>query len=174
MNKEQGKKQGQKQEQVKVKDNTYARIYAFKFLYKLQLNPFKDLNNNLIQIKTTNEIDPYLNDFDISFVQQDGEHNDNVTSDAIRSYAKVLLLGVLVNDEKIKEEIKANLRGWSLDKISKTDLTLLLLAICEMKYLKENVPHQIVINEFVNIAKTYGNNESSSFINGLLDNIAKK
>lgn len=57
--------------------------------------------------------------------------------------------------------------GWKTDRMGKADLTLLRLAAYEIKY-DEDVPVGVAINEAVELAKKYGQNESSSFINGIL------
>ena len=57
--------------------------------------------------------------------------------------------------------------------MSKVDLTILRLAVYEVKY-DEEVPVSVAINEAVEIAKRFGGGESASFINGILGKIAKE
>lgn len=66
-------------------------------------------------------------------------------------------------DEKINEAAK----GWTTDRIGRVELSILRLAIYEMHY-DENVPVGVAINEAVELAKKYGQEESSAFINGIL------
>ncbi len=61
---------------------------------------------------------------------------------------------------------------WPLEKINKVDLAILRLAIYEL--LTKNAPYKVIINEAVEIAKTYGSQNSSSFINGVLGKIVEK
>ena len=61
--------------------------------------------------------------------------------------------------------------GYSLDRVYKVDLALIYLAVSEIKYL--DTPHQIVINEVVNLAKQFSTEKSSRFINGVLSAIVK-
>lgn len=57
--------------------------------------------------------------------------------------------------------------GWKINRIGKVDLTILRLAIYEMKY-DEDVPTKVAINEAVEIAKIFGEDNSAAFINGIL------
>lgn len=57
--------------------------------------------------------------------------------------------------------------GWKTNRISKTDLMVLRVAVYEMKF-DDSVPEKVAINEAVEIAKVYGGDESPGFINGVL------
>lgn len=77
------------------------------------------------------------------------------------------------NNDEIIKQISNNLKSdWKLERISKVNLALLKLAIYEMLYKK--VPYKVVINEVVELAKKYGEDTSSSFINGVLATIVKE
>lgn len=87
-----------------------------------------------------------------------------------REYVKDIASGIKENDEEIKNMIEINLKsGWTINRISKVDLALLKLAIYEINYKK--VPFKIIINEAVNMAKKYGDDNSAPFINGVLAKI---
>ena len=66
-------------------------------------------------------------------------------------------------DEKINEVAK----GWKTNRMGKVDLAILRLAIFEMLY-DEEIPEKVAINEAVELAKSYGTDESPAFINGIL------
>jgi len=66
--------------------------------------------------------------------------------------------------------IAKNLSGWEIDRIAKIDLALLRLAVYEMLY-EDNIPCGVSINEAVELAKTYGDDDAYQFINGILGNI---
>ena len=84
-----------------------------------------------------------------------------------REYVKDIAKGIKENDEEITKIISENLKsGWTIDRISTVDLSLLKLAIYEIKYIK--TPYKIIINEVVNMAKKYGEETAGSFINGVL------
>lgn len=62
--------------------------------------------------------------------------------------------------------------GWKTSRMSKVDLTILRLAVYEMR-MDEDVPVKVAINEAVELSKKYGGDDSSSFINGILGKLAK-
>jgi N utilization substance protein B len=61
--------------------------------------------------------------------------------------------------------------GWKLNRMGKVDLTILRLAVYEMRF-DEEIPVKVAINEAVELAKTFGGDESPSFINGVLAKLA--
>ena len=87
-----------------------------------------------------------------------------------REYVKEIARGVKENNEEITAIIEKNLKkGWTIDRISTVDLAILKLAIYEIKYKKE--PFKVIINEAVNLAKKYGEETSSAFVNGVLASV---
>ena len=62
--------------------------------------------------------------------------------------------------------------NWKIERISKIDLSLLELAIYEIKY--KEVPYKVAINEAVELAKKYGEENSKTFVNGILASIVKE
>ena len=75
--------------------------------------------------------------------------------------------------EEITEKIAKNLKtGWTIERISKVDVSLLKLAIYEMNYMQ--TPFKIIINEVVNMAKKYGEDSSPAFVNGVLAKIVEE
>jgi len=87
-------------------------------------------------------------------------------------FAKKLLNGILEHLEKIDEIIKDHLIDWSFDRLDKVDKQILRLGVYELKYT--DTPYQIVIDEAVKIAKNFSEDKAKSFINGILDRIAKE
>ena len=71
-------------------------------------------------------------------------------------------------DEKISEASK----GWKLNRIAKAELAILRLAVYEALY-DDDIPVPVAINEAVELAKDYGQDESYSFVNGVLSTICK-
>lgn len=89
-----------------------------------------------------------------------------------REYVKEIAKGIKEKDEKIIQMISQNLKaGWTIDRISTVDLALLKLAIYEIKYAE--IPFKVAINEAVNLAKKYGEEQSASFINGVLAKVVE-
>ena len=107
----------------------------------------------------------------ISVVDSDDYIDKNFYKIA-REYVKDIAKGIKEKDEEITELISKNLKtGWTIDRISTVDLSLLKLAIYEIKY--GEIPYKIAINEAVNLAKKYGEEQSSSFVNGILAKVVE-
>jgi N utilization substance protein B len=87
-------------------------------------------------------------------------------------FAKKLLNGILEHLDEIDEIIKDHLIDWSFDRLDKVDKQILRLGVYELKYT--DTPYQIVIDEAVKIAKNFSEDKAKSFINGILDRIAKE
>ena len=93
------------------------------------------------------------------------EENDNKPDE--KDYIEKVLKGVKENLKEIDDIILSKLKNWSIDRIAKIDLAILRLAIYEIKYM-EDIPVKVSANEAVELAKTYGNNDSKSFVNGVI------
>lgn len=68
---------------------------------------------------------------------------------------------------RIDAQINENVSGWKTSRMGKADLTILRLAVYEMKY-DDDIPVSVAINEAVELAKIYGQDQSPSFVNGVL------
>ena len=82
------------------------------------------------------------------------DSGDQTFTDADRAEIAGKLESILAHREEIDREIAERSEGWSLDRMGKVELTLLRLAVYEMKY-DESVPEKIAINEAVELAKKY-------------------
>jgi len=126
------------------------REYAFMLLYELEIQ--KEFSEENIEIFLGN--------------------NEIVDKDA-KKYIRKIVKGVKENEEELEKKIAEKLKPkWKLERISKINIALLKLSIYEMLYA--NVPYKIAINEIIELAKTYGEDNSSSFINGVLANVVKE
>lgn len=123
-----------------------SRLIAMQTLYEWDFR--KDLS--LREIEARN-IDEYKNEVDEPFV------------DAVVN-------GVAAALEQIDEKVSESAPEWPLDQIALIDKTILRIAIYELIYYKETPP-KVVINEAVELAKQFGSNNSSKFINGVLGTI---
>lgn len=88
-------------------------------------------------------------------------------------YIDAVFHGVCNNKDELCEIISNNLRGWTLGRISKVALAILLLAVYEIKYCSD-IPDSVSINEAVELAKVYGCDNDRSFVNGVLATISKQ
>ena len=87
-------------------------------------------------------------------------------------YVKDCILGIKENETEINKEIENNITAeWKIERISKINLSLLKLAIYEIKY--KQIPFKVEINEVVELAKKYGDDQASRFINGMLAKVVK-
>lgn len=93
------------------------------------------------------------------------EENNNKPDEM--EYIEMVLKGVKENLAKIDDIILSKLKNWSLERIAKIDLAILRLAIYEINYM-DDIPEKVSANEAVELAKTYGNNDSKSFVNGVI------
>ncbi len=75
--------------------------------------------------------------------------------------------------EEVDAAIEDNAQHWHKDRLAKVDLAVLRLAIAEICYLEEPTPESVAINEAVNLAKTYGSEESGRFVNGVLGKFSR-
>lgn len=99
--------------------------------------------------------------------------SNNIESEEAKKYIEDAILGIEKNLEEIDNLIKINLReNWKIERISKIDLSILRLAIYEIKY--KEIPYKVAINEAVELAKKYGEDTSKNFVNGILASIVKE
>jgi len=87
-------------------------------------------------------------------------------------FAKKLLKGILEHLDEIDKIIKDHLIDWDFNRLDKVDKQILRLGVYEIKYT--DTPFQIAIDEAVKIAKNFSEDKSKSFINGILDRVAKE
>ncbi len=87
-------------------------------------------------------------------------------------YIKDVLSGIQSKLPEIDEKIKSKLKDWNFERISKVDMAILRLSIYEIAY-REDIPPKVAVNEAVEISKAFGEDASSSFINGVLAEILK-
>ena len=136
---------------------TLAREAAFKALFQLEFN-FDDTEPEAYEnlaIETMFADNPKLTTKDLPFLES-------------------LVKGTREHLSEIDELIIAHLKeGWQLSRIMTADRNILRLAVYEMKFVDEPIKKNIVINEAVELAKKYGTDDSSRFVNGILEAISK-
>ena len=90
----------------------------------------------------------------------------------VRAFADRLTCGIEENIQAIDERISKYATNWQLKRMAVIDRNILRIGVFELLYV-EDVPHKVAINEAVELAKKYGDMESSKFVNGILDKIHK-
>ena len=129
-----------------------------------QTHPSEMLNHMKLLLKDQEITDNfYMNGSPI-------ENNESVLNQNVIEYSYRLIKSTINKSEEIDELIIKKLKNWDLKRIALIDKLILRLALTEMLFFDE-IPHKVSIVEGVEIAKIYGNNESSKFINGVLDSI---
>lgn len=111
-----------------------------------------------------------------------GESKEKVLKDILERYGldgkisnfiSTLFLTAVDHREWVVEIITTHLENWDFDRVALLDRLILQMAICEL-YFIEDVPPKVSIAEAIEIAKQYSTEESSSFVNGILDAIYKE
>lgn len=99
--------------------------------------------------------------------------NNEITDNNVIEYLRDIKEGINTNSEEINKLITTNLKdNWSLNRISKINLSLIKIAIYEMVY--KGLPYKIAINEVVELAKKYADESAPVFINGILASVVKE
>ena len=101
------------------------------------------------------------------------EHEDVEMTKKDEDYIITKFTAIHEKLEEIDAMINEKAKGWSTTRMGKVDLTIIRLAVYEMKY-EDTVPESVAINEAVELAKTFGMDESSGFVNGVLAKFVEK
>ena len=123
-----------------------SRELALKFLYQFELNG-GDLDE---QIKL--------------FLER------NSSQEAVAIFMKELVVSLIDKMEEIDEIIQKFSDHWILDRMTVIDRNILRMGACELLF-NFSTPPKVVINEAIDIAKKYGNEDSPEFVNGILDKV---
>ena len=123
-----------------------SRELALKFLYQFELNG-GDLDE---QIKL--------------FLKRNSSQED------VANFMKELVVSLIDKIEEIDEIIQKFSDHWVLDRMTVIDRNILRMGTCELLFIF-STPPKVVINEAIDIAKKYGNEDSPEFINGILDKV---
>jgi len=92
--------------------------------------------------------------------------------EAAFTYAQTIVQGVADHLEELDELIRSRADNWRLERMPPVDRNILRLAVFEMLYEKD-IPKLVVVDEAIELAKKYGSEQSSRFVNGLLDGLLK-
>ena len=128
---------------------TEAREHIFKMVFGLEFNTADEMPQQL---------EMYFDQL------EEAKEKD-------REYIQKKAQAVAEHIEEIDRLINEHTTGWKTTRMNKVDLTILRLAVYEMKW-DDDLPVSVAINEAVELAKRFGGDESPSFINGVLARIA--
>ena len=122
-----------------IRENLYKMLFQVEFHDKESLRT---------------QIEIYLEDLEMADEKDKRELRDKFNE-------------LVENLEDIDAKIEEKANGWTINRIAKSELTILRLGVYELLYV-EDVPNKVAINEAVELAKKYGTDESPAFINGVL------
>ncbi len=94
-------------------------------------------------------------------------------NDEDEDFVKILFRKTILNTKKSSELIDRNTTNWEVERIALMDILVMQLAVTEVIEFPE-IPVKVTLNEYIEIAKYYCTSKSSTFVNGILDNIVKE
>ena len=132
-----------------MRERRKAREIALQVLYSL----------NFVNIDTQDALDLFWGNF--------------VAPKAAKEFAAFLVQGTCEHKEELDKLIAGCSDNWSLGRMSRVDINILRLAVFEFLYC-DDIPSKVTLNEAVDLGKTFGSENSGSFINGILDTLNLK
>lgn len=124
------------------------REQIFKLLFRIEFNDISEMDKQCRLFFTVNDDSP---------------------SEKDEEYIRNKYEAILDKLEDIDAAINDRTKGWTTDRMSKVDLTIIRLGVYEILY-DDDVPEGVAVNEAVELAKSFGQEESYSFVNGVLKN----
>jgi N utilization substance protein B len=97
-------------------------------------------------------------------ISEAAEHVMGIERD---NFYDLLVQGTHANLEAIDEKLKRHLENWSLERLPKVERTILRMAVFELAFM-EDAPASVIMNEAIELSKTFGDDKSSRFVNGVL------
>lgn len=85
-----------------------------------------------------------------------------------KEFVRSLVAGILEYQDDLDDKLQPMAPGWPLDQIARIDRNILRMGLYELLHKGDSVPPKVVINEAVELAKAFGSDNSSKFINGVL------
>jgi len=107
----------------------------------------------------------------LDFSWMDGDKPSAATSESLL-FARLLIQGTLENLPRIDEAIKGQLENWDFSRLSRVDLALLRISVYCLLF-QPDIPATVTIDEAVEIARSFGADDSYRFVNGVLDAVRK-
>lgn len=126
------------------------REQIFKLVFQLEFNKKEEMPE---QMKLYLEQEEIQSEKDCTYISEKFE----------KIQEKLVEIDAFINEQTV---------GWKTERMGKVELAIIRLAVYEMKY-DESVPTSVAINEAVELAKKFGQDEAPSFVNGVLAKLAK-
>lgn len=151
----------------------YVRIKAFQALFQLEYN-FRSTKEEAVSYAVTHELEATTDqDIDLIAALKETLPEENVTDkmakDALE-YLTQIVHGVVDNKEFIDEQIENRLEDWTIKRLDIPNLLILRIATYEL-YFNDEIDPRIVMNEAIEMTKSFNNDKASKFVNGVLQGI---
>ena len=130
------------------------REHVFQLLFRVEFNSSEEMDE---------QVNMYF----------DGVREEETLSEKDETYITEKYKKIVEKIPEIDEMLNASAKGWKTSRMGRVDLTILRLAVYEMKF-DEDIPEKVAINEAVELSKKFGGDESPAFMNGVLAKIAGK
>ena len=126
-----------------------AREFALQILFQLDIRKDKPTATILKRFWAEHEVD-----------------------EEVQAFTEEIIKGTYKHLAAINEKIHACAKNWSIERMAAVDRNVLRMAVYEILY-KADIPTSVTINEAIEIAKKFGTDDSGSFVNGILDSVAR-
>ena len=134
-----------------MKKRRKARELALKALFQMDIT--KDFSENSLEVFWNSDLFKFY-------------------PEEIKEFANKIIRGVIKHKKEIDKEIEKVAINWKIPRMAVVDRNILRAGVFELLYC-DDIPPKATINEYIEIAKKYGNTKSSKFVNGILDKIYK-
>ncbi len=140
-----------------------TREFCLQFLYHFQLPIFNESKKILASdsVELFDQLTTFRETLGVTMPAQEQVWVSNIAK------------GLLTNIDQLEELAQKHLKNWKLQRLSRIEHTLLLMAAYELKHTPDT-PYKVVINEAIELAKKYSTKESGDFLNGVLDAIHRE
>ena len=122
------------------------REHVFQLLFRVEFNSSEEMDE---------QVSMYF----------DGVREEETLAEKDETYITEKYKKIVEKIPEIDEMLNASAKGWKTSRMGRVDLTILRLAVYEMKF-DEDIPEKVAINEAVELSKKFGGDESPAFING--------
>ena len=129
------------------------REHVFQLLFRVEFNSSEEMDE---------QVSMYF----------DGVREEETLAEKDETYITEKYKKIVEKIPEIDEMLNASAKGWKTSRMGRVDLTILRLAVYEMKF-DEDIPEKVAINEAVELTKKYGADEDYQFVNGLLGAVAR-
>ena len=136
------------------------REQIFKLLFRVEFNKVEEMGE---QVELFMENPTLDNDED--------DYSDVTFTESEEAYILSKYDDIMSHLDELDEIIDNTSKGWKSDRVGKVELTILRLAIYEIKF-DDDIPASVAIDQAVELAKKFGRDESYAFVNGILANVA--